>query len=164
VAEDDEVTIEDLAELLRNWCLNYFETAQKPDGAHLDVDSLYGVVDGSSRTDVREAIHTWAPDTVLEVGREGGTKVVFYRPLAPLKKRLRECHEQADENGNVSPTLIKLFMQEYVVLHSDHREEVRKLLQDDMTRSIRHNTIRRAKVCSLLSNAIIAFKVAPDEE
>lgn len=164
---DPDAHLETEYERVMNYVLDQFETGDNGDGSFLPIDFLMphlGEMLGMSRTEVRDWVDwlSGIEGTLLVVDRELGMKVVRYRPFKRYKMRLRKCHEEADENGNVSPTLIKLLLQEYVVLDQPQRDVVLQELLDDEKRSVRMTTLRRAHIDRVLHDSLVTFRVAPE--
>lgn len=164
MATDDELSPEDIKEIVREYCLNYFEGMHARDGAIISIETLYNVIGGASRTEIREAIELFSQNDVLHVAREAGIRVLIYRPFSPYMTRFRVCHLEANPDGTVSTTNVKLLLQEYVVLDEEQRQHVLKELVNDRERAIRMGTMRRAAVDQLLHDSLITFKVAPEPE
>lgn len=164
IPEGAPLSDEEVAENLRHLVLDHFEAIHAKQGDHIEIDWLFAQVDETiTRTEVREWVDSLSDTSDLWGGRlPGGQKVVLYMPLHPTKKAIDRCHAEADENGNVSPTLIKLALQQYVVLDQHHRDEVLQWLLKDHRRAIEKTTLRRAQVDQILHDALVTFKVAPE--
>lgn len=151
-------------ERVYHYVLDSFETSSNNDGESRPIEAFYGTLPGMSRTEVREWAYWLADqkDALLVIGREAGLRVIIYRPFRRYLKRLNDCHENASSDGTVPPKLVKLLLQEFVVLNQPQRDALLKDLVSDHARAVKAGTMRRAQVDTLLHDSLITFRVAPE--